>query len=86
MFMSMMYECPYLKGSGEGARCDAALCCVENNLIKKMEDIDIKVCINKKRRFEVCYIYWNKLRMTAANRLIAEIPLLDGRPHAFGSL
>ncbi|MDA8339375.1 MAG: hypothetical protein M0Z70_08765 [Nitrospiraceae bacterium] len=86
MFRAIVFRCPHLKGSNEGARCDAALCIAENNLIKNMEDADIKLCINKKRRFEACYIYFTKLRRSAISKLSVEIPLSDSRPHAFGSL
>ncbi|WP_333654457.1 hypothetical protein [Dissulfurispira sp.] len=86
MFRAIVFRCPHLKGSSEGARCDAALCITENNLIKHIEDVDIKLCINKKRRFEACYIYFDKLRRMAISRLPVEIPSSDSRPHAFGSL
>jgi hypothetical protein len=86
MLRAIMFTCPYLKGGNDGARCDAALCIAENNLIKHMEDADIKLCINKKRRFEACYIYFTKLRISAISKLSVEIPLFDSRPHAFGSL
>jgi hypothetical protein len=86
MFRAMVFRCPHLKGSNDGARCDAALCIVENNLIKNMEGVNIKLCINKKRHFEACYIYSIKLRKTAISMLPVEIPSSDSRPHAFGSL
>jgi hypothetical protein len=86
MFRAIVFRCPHLKGSNDGARCDAALCIAENNLIKHMEDVDIKLCINKKRRFEACYIYFDKLRRTAISKLSAEIPLSDSRPHTFSAL
>jgi hypothetical protein len=86
MFRAIVFRCPYLKGSNDGARCEAALCTAENNFIKNMADVDIKLCINKRRRFEACYIYFNKLRRTAIGMLPVEIPLSDSRPRAFGSL
>lgn len=86
MFTTTVFRCPHLKGSNDGARCDAALCIAENNLIKNMEDVNIKLCINKKRRFEACYIYFIKLRRSAISKLSVEILLSDSRPHAFGSL
>ncbi|MDI6727598.1 MAG: hypothetical protein QMD44_01560 [Thermodesulfovibrionales bacterium] len=86
MFRAIVFRCPHLKGSNDGARCDAALCIAENNLIKHMEDADIKLCINKKRRFEACYIYFDELRRTAISRLPIETRSLDSRPHTFSSL
>lgn len=86
MVRAIVFRCPHLKGSIDGARCDAALCVAENNLIKHMEDVNIKLCINKKRRFEACYIYFDKLRKIAISRLPVEVSSSDGRPHAFGSL
>jgi hypothetical protein len=86
MFRAIIFRCPHLKGSNDGARCDAALCIAENDLIKHIEDVNIKLCINKKRRFEACYIYFNKLRKTAISRLPVEISSFDSRPHAFGSI
>ncbi len=86
MFRAIIFKCPYLKGSNNGARCDAALYIAANDLIKHMEDVNIKLCINKKRRFEACYIYCDKLRRAAIGRLPVEIPLYENRPHAFGSL
>ncbi len=90
MFRAIVFKCPHLKGSSEGARCDAALCIAENNLIKYIDDANIKLCINEKRRFEACYIYFNKLRITAISRLSMEMPSSvsssDSRPHAYGSL
>jgi hypothetical protein len=86
MFRAIVFRCPHLKGSNDGAMCDAALCIAENNLIKYMDDVDIKLCINKKRRFEACYIYFDKLRRTAISMLHVDIPSSDSRPHAFGNL
>lgn len=86
MFRAIMFRCPHLKGSNEGARCDAALCIVKNNLIKHMEDVNIKLCINKKRRFEACHIYFDQLRRTAISNLHIELPYSEYRSHAFDSL
>lgn len=86
MFRAIVFKCPHLKGSNEGARCNAALCIAENDLIKYIEDVNIKLCINKKRHFEACYIYLDKLRRTAISNIPIEIQLSDSRPHAFGSL
>lgn len=86
MFRAIVFRCPYLKGSRNGARCDAALCIVENNLIKLMEDVDIKLCINKNRRFEACYIYLNKLRIIAISMIHVKNAQSESRPHAFESL
>lgn len=86
MFRAIVFRCPHLKGSNDGARCDAALCIAKNNLIKHMEDVDIKLCINKKRRFEACYIYFDELRRTAISRLPIVTQSLDSRPHTFSSL
>jgi hypothetical protein len=49
LFLISSNPTTYLKGGNDGARCDAALCIAENNLIKHMEDADIKLCINKKK-------------------------------------
>jgi hypothetical protein len=86
MFRAIIFRCPHLKGSNDGARCDAALCIAANNLIKYMEDVDIKLCINKKRRFEACYVYFYQLRRIAIGMRSVEIPSYENRPHAFGSL
>lgn len=86
MFRAVIFRCPYLKGSNEGAKCDAAICMTENNLIKYMEDVDIKLCINKNRRYEACYIYFTKLKRLAINKMPSEILLHDNRPHPFGNL
>jgi hypothetical protein len=42
--------CPHLKGSCEGAVCDAA-----QRLVKELETISIKLCMN--RHYEVCAYY-----------------------------
>jgi hypothetical protein len=42
--------CPYLKGS-----CNGAICGVKKTLIKEMENISIKLCMN--RHYEVCAYY-----------------------------
>jgi hypothetical protein len=86
MFRAIIFRCPYLKGSNEGAKCDAAICMTENNLIKYMEDVDIKLCINKKRRFEACYIYLTNLKISAISKIPTAILSHDSRPHAFDSL
>jgi len=85
MFWSIVYRCPYLKGSNDGARCDAVLWNVESNLIKYIDDANIKLCINTKRRFEACYIYRDKLRGTDISMLHLEISLTDSRHLAFSS-
>lgn len=76
MFNSMIFRCPFLRGSNEGARCDALLSNHEKNLIREMDDVNIKLCINTKRRFEVCHIYSNYLRDTANNKNTVEIESL----------
>ena len=87
MFRATVFRCPNLKESNDGTRCDAALCIAENNLIKNIADVDISWCINKKRRYEACYIYWVRLRMAVISKMPVEVLLLhDSRPHAFGSL
>jgi hypothetical protein len=42
--------CPHLKGSREGA-----VCSFNKKLIKDMEDINIRLCMN--RHYEVCSVY-----------------------------
>lgn len=73
----MLFRCPYLKGSNQGARCHAVLSDPEKNLIREMDDVNIKLCINNKRRFEVCHIYNDFLRATANNKNIVEIESLE---------
>ncbi len=72
MFNSMMFKCPYFRGSTEGARCDAAMYLYEGNLIKNLQDVNIKLCINKKRHFEVCHIYFEMLRHIANEKVMPE--------------
>lgn len=48
--------CPHLKGSSEGA-----VCCVINNLIRDIEDVSIRLCLN--RHYEACAIYKSSLQM-----------------------
>lgn len=81
-----IFICPYLNGSRDGARCEAALCIAKNNLIKDMENVNIKLCINKKRRFEICYLYHDKLRRACINNLYKEIQLYENRARIFESL
>lgn len=77
MFNAMMFKCPYFRGSTEGAKCDAAMYLCEGNLIKNLQDVNIKLCINKKRRFEVCHIYFEMLRQIANENLMLESRSLD---------
>jgi len=86
MFRAIIFRCPYLKGSNEGAKCDAALCITANNLIKYIQDVDIKFCINKKRRFEACYIYLTNLKMSAIRNIPIEVLPYEDRPHPFNSI
>ncbi|MDA8077302.1 MAG: hypothetical protein M0Z79_00025 [Nitrospiraceae bacterium] len=48
--------CPYLKGSSEGALCESI-----SRLIKEMEDVSIKLCMN--RHYEVCLVYRGSLQV-----------------------
>ncbi len=47
--------CPHLKGSYDGAVCGSV-----NKLIKNIEGITIKLCMN--RHYEVCAIYRESLQ------------------------
>jgi len=47
--------CPHLKGSREGA-----VCSFNNKLIKDMEDMNVRLCMN--RHYEVCSIYMMSLQ------------------------
>ncbi|RPI37437.1 MAG: hypothetical protein EHM54_03165 [Nitrospiraceae bacterium] len=47
--------CPHLKGSRQGAVCSS-----EKKLIKDMEDINIRLCMN--RHYEVCPVYMMSLQ------------------------
>lgn len=47
--------CPHLKGSQEGA-----VCSFNKKLIKDMEDINIRLCMN--RHYEVCSVYMLSLQ------------------------
>jgi len=47
--------CPHLKGSREGAVCSH-----NRKFIKDMEDINIRLCMN--RHYEVCSIYMMSLQ------------------------
>ncbi len=49
------FMCPYLDGSPEGVRCNAA-----DDLIRNIKNVDVEVCM--RRRFELCYIYALKLK------------------------
>ncbi len=51
--------CPYLKGSVDGALCN-----VVRDFIKKMDDVDIRMCMG--RHFESCYFYHMKIRSAIA--------------------
>lgn len=62
--MGYTFLCPYLRQSSCGAVCDAAVSVAENNLIKDIEDADIKICTS--RHFESCYLYYVILKMKAA--------------------
>ncbi|MCX8030258.1 MAG: hypothetical protein N3A59_01590 [Thermodesulfovibrionales bacterium] len=73
MLNTMLFRCPFLRGSNEGARCDAYLSRSKDNLIKEMEDVNIKLCINNKRRFEVCHIYYEFLRKIANEKRFIDI-------------
>jgi len=59
-----IFLCPYLKESSDGAVCEAAVSMVKNNLIKDIEDINIKICTS--RHFESCYIYYATLKRKAS--------------------
>ena len=48
--------CPHLKGSQEGAVCSFL-----NTCIKDMEDINLRLCMN--RHYEVCSVYRRSLQM-----------------------
>jgi hypothetical protein len=47
--------CPHLKGSREGAVCSS-----KKELIKDMEDINIRLCMH--RHYEVCPVYMMSLQ------------------------
>ena len=48
--------CPHLKGTERGAECRVA-----KNLIKDMQDVNIKICMS--RRHEACSVYFCSLQM-----------------------
>lgn len=79
-----IFLCPYFQEGPNGAACEAAISIVKSNLIKDIEDLSIEICTS--RHFEACYIYFIKLRRAALSTLHGEIPSLENRPHAFGSL
>ncbi|HAM49273.1 MAG TPA: hypothetical protein DCP92_00715 [Nitrospiraceae bacterium] len=58
--------CQYLKGSPDGA-----LCGVVDNLIRCMEDADIRVCMS--RHHEACSYYVFSLRRTVAEAMEPDI-------------
>lgn len=43
-------KCPHLKGSAEGA-----VCSMIDNLIRNIEDVSIRLCMN--RHYEACSLY-----------------------------
>ncbi len=55
MYGTKMLICRYLKGSPEGARC-----AVINQLLRSIEDADIRLCMN--RHHEACAYYVLSLR------------------------
>lgn len=55
MYRESRLKCPYLEGHSEGVRC-----CVKNEFIRNMEEVDIKLCLG--RHYEVCHIYFFKLQ------------------------
>jgi len=83
MFNSILFKCPYLKVGNDGARCDAVSDLDENNLIKNMADVDIKLCVNNKRRFEVCSFYFEHLRRRANTNQPIDITSFESPPFIF---
>lgn len=85
--MGYIFLCPYLKGSSCGAVCDAAVSVAENNLIKDIEDADIKMCTS--RHFESCYLYYVILKMKAnvsKPQIMPSDMLMDFRSRDAGGL
>jgi len=60
MYQRSGLVCHHLKGSHEGARCG-----VLNELIRLVEDADIRLCMS--RHFETCSYYMLSLRRYAAD-------------------
>jgi len=56
MNMERLTICPYLKGSAAGAQCR-----VVQELIKDMQDVNIRICMS--RRHEACAVYFCSLQM-----------------------
>lgn len=53
--------CPHLKGGHAGALCGLA-----KELIRNIENVDIKFCMS--RHFETCHVYFNSLRQESIHR------------------
>jgi len=55
MKLTKSVMCPYLKGSDHGAECAVAM-----DLIRNIENADIKFCMS--RHYEICHVYFTSLR------------------------
>ncbi|MCX7913580.1 MAG: hypothetical protein N2511_03230 [Thermodesulfovibrionales bacterium] len=73
MINSMIFQCPFLISSKDGARCGAVLSTPKDNLIRELAGANIRLCINNKRRFEVCHIYFDFLKRIAHDKNFYQI-------------
>lgn len=55
MYRESKLKCPYLEGHSDGVRC-----CVQNEFIRNMEEVDVKLCLS--RHYEVCHVYYLELQ------------------------
>lgn len=65
------FMCPYLDGSPNGAVCNAI-----NDLLKNIQDIDLKICMG--RHFESCHVYVSVLK-TLTQEHLASISVEMGK-------
>ena len=71
MYIKSSLTCPYLRGGNDGAKC-----CVEDKLIRNIENADIRFCMHK--HFEACTIYVLTLREMALKAVEASAALRQG--------
>ena len=61
MKLTRSVMCPHLRGSSHGAECTVAM-----ELIRNIENADIKFCMSK--HFEICHVYFTSLRHESSLR------------------
>ena len=61
MKLTRSVMCPHLRGNSHGAECAVAM-----ELIRNIENADIKFCMSK--HFEICHVYFTSLRRESSLR------------------